>query len=252
MRSAPGCASCSRAPEGYEVALGNGGATAFWDAAAFGLVERRALHLTYGEFSSKFAQVTAGAPFLRGAGRDLRRPRRRARPRERRRAGRGGRGRRDWLGAQRDLDRRDGAGDEAARRSNRRRARADRCHIRRRRPARRHLPGRRLLLRPAEELCRRRRAVDRAAQPRRAGADQGARRLRALDPRVPLAADGARELAQRPDLQHAGGGEPVPARRGDPLDARRRWPGLVRVAHDAPPPSISTAGPSAAATRHRS
>jgi phosphoserine aminotransferase len=52
------------APEGYEVALGNGGATAFWDAAAFGLVERRALHLTYGEFSSKFAQVTAGAPFL--------------------------------------------------------------------------------------------------------------------------------------------------------------------------------------------
>jgi phosphoserine aminotransferase len=52
------------APEGYEVALGNGGATAFWDAAAFGLVERRALHLTYGEFSAKFAQVTTGAPFL--------------------------------------------------------------------------------------------------------------------------------------------------------------------------------------------
>jgi len=52
-------------PDGYEVALGNGGATAFWDAAAFGLVEDRALHLTYGEFSSKFAQVTAGAPFLK-------------------------------------------------------------------------------------------------------------------------------------------------------------------------------------------
>jgi phosphoserine aminotransferase len=51
-------------PDGYEVALGNGGATAFWDAAAFGLVERRALHLTYGEFSSKFASVTKGAPFL--------------------------------------------------------------------------------------------------------------------------------------------------------------------------------------------
>src|SRR6202043_2014425 len=42
------------APEGYEVALGNGGATAFWDAAAFGLVEHRALHLTFGEFSQKF------------------------------------------------------------------------------------------------------------------------------------------------------------------------------------------------------
>ncbi|HYM46549.1 MAG TPA: phosphoserine transaminase [Solirubrobacteraceae bacterium] len=55
------------APDGYEVALGNGGATAFWDAAAFGLVRRRALHLTYGEFSSKFATVTTGAPFLEDA-----------------------------------------------------------------------------------------------------------------------------------------------------------------------------------------
>ncbi len=51
-------------PDGYEVALGNGGATAFWDAAAFGLVRERALHLTYGEFSAKFAAVTTGAPFL--------------------------------------------------------------------------------------------------------------------------------------------------------------------------------------------
>ena len=52
------------APEGYQLALGNGGATAFWDAAAFGLIERRALHLSFGEFSQKFAAVTAGAPFL--------------------------------------------------------------------------------------------------------------------------------------------------------------------------------------------
>ncbi len=52
------------APEGYEVTLGNGGATAFWDAAACGLIERRSLHLTYGEFSSKFAQVAREAPFL--------------------------------------------------------------------------------------------------------------------------------------------------------------------------------------------
>jgi phosphoserine aminotransferase len=51
-------------PDGYEVALGNGGTTAFWDAAAFGLVRNRALHLTYGEFSQKFAAVTKGAPFL--------------------------------------------------------------------------------------------------------------------------------------------------------------------------------------------
>jgi phosphoserine aminotransferase len=51
-------------PDGYEVALGNGGTTAFWDALAFGMVQRRALHLVYGEFSSKFAKVTQGAPFL--------------------------------------------------------------------------------------------------------------------------------------------------------------------------------------------
>jgi phosphoserine aminotransferase len=52
------------APDGYEVALGNGGTTAFWDAAALGLVRERALHLSYGEFSQKFAAVSEGAPFL--------------------------------------------------------------------------------------------------------------------------------------------------------------------------------------------
>ena len=51
-------------PEGYEVALGNGGTTAFWEAAAAWLVRERALHLTYGEFSQKFAKTTAAAPFL--------------------------------------------------------------------------------------------------------------------------------------------------------------------------------------------
>ena len=51
-------------PDGYEVILGNGGTTAFWDAAAAGLVRRRSLHLVYGEFSSKFAACTKGAPFL--------------------------------------------------------------------------------------------------------------------------------------------------------------------------------------------
>lgn len=51
-------------PDGYEVLLGNGGTTAFWDAAAFGLVERRAQHLVFGEFSAKFAAVTRATPFL--------------------------------------------------------------------------------------------------------------------------------------------------------------------------------------------
>jgi len=51
-------------PGGYEVILGNGGTTAFWEIAAFGLVRERAQHLAFGEFSSKFAKVTAAAPWL--------------------------------------------------------------------------------------------------------------------------------------------------------------------------------------------
>jgi phosphoserine aminotransferase len=51
-------------PDGYEVVLGNGGTTALWDALTCGIVRERALHLTYGEFSSKFASCTKAAPFL--------------------------------------------------------------------------------------------------------------------------------------------------------------------------------------------
>ena len=51
-------------PDGYEVILGNGGSTAFWDAAAFGLIDTRSLHLTYGEFSAKFASAVAKNPFV--------------------------------------------------------------------------------------------------------------------------------------------------------------------------------------------
>jgi phosphoserine aminotransferase len=60
-----GLSELFKTPDGYEVALGNGGATAFWDAAACGLIERRSLHLSYGEFSQKFASVAREAPFLR-------------------------------------------------------------------------------------------------------------------------------------------------------------------------------------------
>jgi len=59
-----GVAALFELPDGYEVVLGNGGTTAFWDAAAFSLVRRRAQHLSYGEFSAKFAAVTAAAPWL--------------------------------------------------------------------------------------------------------------------------------------------------------------------------------------------
>jgi phosphoserine aminotransferase len=59
-----GLAELFALPDGYEVILGNGGTTAFWDAAAFCLVEERSQHLRFGEFSSKFAEVCAGAPHL--------------------------------------------------------------------------------------------------------------------------------------------------------------------------------------------
>jgi phosphoserine aminotransferase len=59
-----GLSELLRLPDGYEVVLGNGGTTAFWDAAACGLVRERALHLSYGEFTAKFAACTRGAPFL--------------------------------------------------------------------------------------------------------------------------------------------------------------------------------------------
>lgn len=60
-----GLATLFDIPDGYEVILGNGGATAFWDAATTGLVRERSLHLVYGEFSSKFAKAAKGAPFLK-------------------------------------------------------------------------------------------------------------------------------------------------------------------------------------------
>ena len=51
-------------PDGYEIVLGNGGSTAFWDVAASSLIRQRSLHLAFGEFSQKFATAAAGAPFL--------------------------------------------------------------------------------------------------------------------------------------------------------------------------------------------
>ncbi len=59
-----GLSDLFRLPDGYEVVLGNGGSTAFWDAAAFGLIRQKSQHAVLGEFSSKFASVTKGAPFL--------------------------------------------------------------------------------------------------------------------------------------------------------------------------------------------
>jgi phosphoserine aminotransferase len=59
-----GLTSLFNLPEGYEVILGNGGSTAFWDIATFGLIKSRSQHLVFGEFSSKFAAAAKEAPFL--------------------------------------------------------------------------------------------------------------------------------------------------------------------------------------------
>jgi phosphoserine aminotransferase len=59
-----GLADLFRLPDGYEVLLGVGGTTVFWDAAVFGLIERRSEHLAFGEFSAKFAAAATGVPHL--------------------------------------------------------------------------------------------------------------------------------------------------------------------------------------------
>jgi phosphoserine aminotransferase len=51
-------------PDGWEIVLGNGGSTVFWDVATFGLIERRSQHLVFGEFSSKFAEAATTAPHI--------------------------------------------------------------------------------------------------------------------------------------------------------------------------------------------
>ena len=64
QRVRDGLATLFGLPDDYLVVLGNGGTTAFWDVAAFGLISSRAQHLTFGEFSAKFTMVTRAAPWL--------------------------------------------------------------------------------------------------------------------------------------------------------------------------------------------
>ena len=64
QRVREGLAALFSLPDGHQVVLGNGGTTAFWEVAAFGLVQERSQHLSFGEFSSKFAKVAAAAPWL--------------------------------------------------------------------------------------------------------------------------------------------------------------------------------------------
>src|SRR5580700_6750727 len=64
QRVREGLTGLFRLPDGYQVVLGNGGTTAFWEVAAFGLIRERSSHLAFGEFSSKFSKVTKAAPWL--------------------------------------------------------------------------------------------------------------------------------------------------------------------------------------------
>ena len=64
QRAREGLAELFRLPDGYQVVLGNGGTTAFWEIAAFGLVQQKSQHLAFGEFSAKFGKVTQAAPWL--------------------------------------------------------------------------------------------------------------------------------------------------------------------------------------------
>ena len=167
-------------PDGYEVVLGNGGTTCFWDAATFGLIEHRSQHLSFGEFSSKFATAVAQAPHL-GEPES-------SRPRSGRPAPGCTRGHRPLRPhPQRDLDRRDDAhraprGCGTACRGRRSRGRGR--HLRRRRSGRGRRRVRRLLLRPAEVLRLGRRTVGGAAVAGSRRAHRRHRRHRPLGPGV--------------------------------------------------------------------
>ena len=163
-------------PDGYEVVLGNGGTTAFWDAAAFGLIRERSQHLTYGEFCVEVRHRRQEESVPRRPDRDgLASP-----------VG----APRSWptrpstfrLGAQRDVDRRGCAGPAPGRVVER--AHRDRRDLGCGRPAGEHRRQRRLLLRAAEVLRVRRRTVDRAHEPGRTRAGRRDPGVRPLDPRT--------------------------------------------------------------------
>ena len=213
-----GLADLFSLPDGYEVLLGNGGTTAFWDAAAFGLVERR-------RRAPRVRRVLVEVRRRHHRGAVPRRPGRAAlRARHASRARRRRHRRRLRVPAQRDVDRRDDRGAP----SRRRRPRARRRHLGRGRPPRRAHPLRRLLLRAAEVLRRRRRPVARALLPRRDRAHRAPRCRRPLGAAVAQPADRARELPPRPDLQHPRAHLAVPPRRQRAVDARAGRARVVR------------------------
>ena len=188
-----GCAELFGLPDGWEILLGNGGATYFWDAATFGLIVGRSQHLSFGEFSAKFAAAVAAAPHLHEptviTSDPGTYPRAVADP--------------DIdayafthnetsTGVAMDLVRPEGDGAGAGRRD-----------LGRRRPGLGSDAGRRLLLLAAEVLCRGRRAVDRRLFAGGTRAHPRDRRGGALGAGVAGSQDRARQQPAGPDLQHA-------------------------------------------------
>ena len=230
-----GLAELFALPDGYTVVLGNGGTSAFWDAAAFGLVREHAQHLSFGEFSAKFATVTGRRPVAVRA-----RPWSRPRPAATRRRGRG-RGGRLRAHPQRDLDR----GSMPVRRVPGADAGAlvlvDATSAAAGLPVH---PGEfdAYYFAPQKGLRRRRRAVDRAAVPGRARAGRRDRGERPVHPRFPVTAGGGGELGPGPDVQHPGRGDPVAAGRPGRMDARPGRPGMDRRRDRAARPRYCTNG----------
>jgi hypothetical protein len=224
-------------PDDYVVALGNGGASAFWDIAAFGLVRERALHLVNGEFSGKFAAATKLAPFLADPIVVSAEPGSAPKP-----VGSADADVLAWAhnetstGVMIDVRRPADAGDALVVIDGTSGAgglpldplQADAYYFA---PQKSFASDGGLwlaLLSPA--------ALERSG---------GDRRLEPFRPRLPVAAAGARRVGQGPDGEHAGDRHALPDGRAARLDARRRRPRLVRRAHPrvlGPPLRLGRAG----------
>ena len=208
-----GLADLFSLPEGHQVVLGNGGATAFWDVACFGLIREKSQHLAFGEFSAKFATSAKKAPWLADPSVVSSDPGSLPSP-----VAEDGVDAYAWAhnetstAVMAPVVRPAGIADDALV--------AGRRHLGCGRPAGRPDRGRRLLLRAAEVLRLRRRPVDRDPVAPRAGQGRGDRRDRPLRPAVLRPADRDRQLGQEPDLQHPLGRDAVPDGRAARLDER--------------------------------
>ena len=242
---APASASSSALPDGYEVVLGNGGSTAFWDAAAFGLIERRSQNL-------RLRRVRRASSPRPQPPRGSRRPHVRQAPTPARAATPEAVDGVDvyaWphnetsTGVMAPVTR--VAGDAGALTVVDATSAAGGIDFDARR-------DRRLLLRPAEELRLGRRPLVRAVLPRGDRAGRADRRQRPLHPRVPQPEERDRQLAPQPDAQHPGARDAAAAGEPARLDQRQRRPGLGRRPHPRVLVARSTTGRSASTTRPRS